>query len=217
MMKTLVIVAHQDDEALSSGCLILDRVRRGNQVMVVSVYGRVYDYGKITVEKSFEQEHPCFLNAKRALGYQDHLCLNLQEGEPAQVGYYTVLRGLETTLKVFNPDEVIIPSNHDLNQDHRFLHDICRIALRPVALPPKAFMILAAQAFDRSHVQPNWFLAHSNKDMDSKLAAIACYEKEARVYPHPRSPLKIRAQHEVWGGQCHAGLAEAYELILHRA
>lgn len=216
-MKTLVIVAHQDDESLSCGCLIYHRVNTGHHVKVLSLYGRVYDFGRQTTEETFDSEFADFKRAQQVLGFQTFGSHNLKEGEPSQVGYYKVLEIIEKELSTFEPTEVIIPSFHDLNQDHVFLNHACRVALRAGNLPLRnQFRVLEAFAFDRMATQPNWFLSHSQKTMDIKLEAIRSYRRESREYPHLRSPLKIRAQHEVWGGMAGTGLAEGYKLILSR-
>jgi LmbE family N-acetylglucosaminyl deacetylase len=215
-MKTLVIATHQDDESLSCGCLIYSRVIGGHQVKVLSIYGRVYDYGRQNTDSTFELECSDFRRAQQILGFQTYECHNLNEGEPSQVGYYKVLEIIEKELKAFEPDEVIVPSFHDLNQDHVFLNHACRIALRAGNLPFKPFRVLEAFAFDRKSTHPNWFLSHSQKAMGIKIEAVNSYRREAREYPHVRSPLKIRAQHEVWGGMAGVGLAEGYNLLMFR-
>ena len=216
MTKTLIIVAHQDDEALSCGCLIVDRVLRGHEVHVLTVYGRVYDYGRVSVDSSVDEQTVAFDEAKSILGYHHAQTGNLKEGEPGQVGYYQALELIESSLKGFTPSEIVIPSFHDLNQDHVFLNHACRIALRAGNLPRGPVRVLEAFAFDRTTTHPNWFLSHSDKTLERKLDAVAAYKTEVRPYPHPRSAIKIRAQHEVWGGMCGTALAEGYKLVLER-
>jgi hypothetical protein len=49
--------------------------------------------------------------------------------------------------------------------------------------------------------------------LEMKIAAMACYQTESRVFPHPRSPEALRAVATRWGSVagCHA--AEAFELV----
>lgn len=212
-MKTLVIVPHLDDEALSCGALIHRRVAaQAGLVMVLAVYGRVYDYGRINHDS---EELSDFYEAKKVLGYQYHEALMLPEGEPAQVGYYKTLEAVEKALGWFHPDEVVVPSPLDLNQDHRFLSEVMRIALRPANLFDVR-RVLEFRAFDSQLSEPNYFVPFQDETMAVKMAAIAKYRREARAGNHPRSPENIDAFHRVCGSKCGAKYAEAYTVRLER-
>lgn len=214
--RTLIIVAHQDDEALSCGVFIPERVSRGRLVRVVTIFGRVYDYGKITEGDSFAEQYDFFLQSQSILGFHEHLCYNLPEGEPNRHSYYALLEIIEAELKSFQPTEVIIPSAHDLNQDHRLLNEVCRIALRPGEQSKGIVRIMECLAFDSTKTHPNFFIQHDEVSMDKKLEAVAAYKTEIKGFRHPRNVAKIRAQHAVWGGLCYSNLAEAFNLIYHR-
>ena len=119
-MRTLIVAAHMDDEALSCGGLIQTRIKQGYDVHVMVPYGRSYSYGKMYgVDQVKERAN--FSAAKEVLGYKKAYLPGLREGEPYQVGYYVILKHLEKYLKAYPFDEVVIPSDRDLNQDHRFL------------------------------------------------------------------------------------------------
>ena len=59
--------------------------------------------------------------------------------------------------------------------------------------------------------RPNVFVDVAGT-LQVKLDAMACYDTEARTFPHPRSPEALRATALRWGSVagCHA--AEAFEL-----
>lgn len=212
--RTLVIVAHMDDEALSCGALIQRRVALGLAVRVVALSGRVYAYGKVSEEESFSAEYEDFKKSCQILGVppEEVTTFNRKEGEPYSLGYYDPLQIVERLLADFQPDEVIIPSANDLNQDHRHYADVCRIALRPANLGGVS-SILAARAFDSILTEPTYFVPFDRAALSVKLQAVAAYRNEVRTLPHPRAPENIEAYHRVMGAKAGVEFAEAYDLI----
>ncbi|ANY18929.1 hypothetical protein A6F68_00394 [Tsuneonella dongtanensis] len=49
--------------------------------------------------------------------------------------------------------------------------------------------------------------------LDTKLAALACYRKVMRPFPHPRSEEAIRGLAAVRGAECGLGHAEAFQTV----
>jgi LmbE family N-acetylglucosaminyl deacetylase len=209
-MKTFVIAPHLDDEAISCGGLIQARIAAGGTVYVLAIYGRKYDYGMEDQRAADAAETEDFLHSCAILGCTGCYVL-LPEGEPHQVGYYKVLFEIERALKGFDPDEVICPAHDDLNQDHRFLHHVVGIALRPVNLGSVS-RVLEFFALDGSVRQPNYFVPLTSNQGHTKLDAIAAYRREARGGTSPRAPTNVMAQMQVWGAACGSPLAEAYRL-----
>jgi len=212
MKKTLLLLSHQDDEVLSCGGLLLNR-QDDNEVLVVTMFNRKYNYGKGL--QGEEEETQAFLAAKKLLGYDHHLTLSLAEGEPHLHHYYDLLELIEAQLRVFDPDEVVIHSEHDTNQDHRFMAELCRIALRPANLGSVS-TILACRGLEGTYPRANHFEYMLKEDLDTKLAAMQCYKRESREGNHPRSPQNIEAYHRLVGASCGYEFAEPYDLIMQR-
>jgi N-acetylglucosamine malate deacetylase 1 len=197
-MKTLVVAPHLDDEAVSCGGLILDRVAKGGKVHVLALHGRFYGPASSKDQRASDmREADDFEMSLKVLGCTGRPCF-LTEGEPGNVGFYTPLRYIESALKEFGPDEVVIPGETDLNQDHRHIHHLCGIALRPVNLGAVR-RILAFTALDGRPSTPNYFVTMSLVDLDRKLCAINCYRRERREVPSPRAEANVVAQSKVWG------------------
>lgn len=216
-MKTLVIAPHMDDEALSCGALICSRIADGDHVSVLVMSGRVYDYGKVGVNESFGEQSECCYNATSVMGVEgcNVFMVNMDEGEPAKVGYYKALYNVESALKEIDPDEVIVPSFNDLNQDHRHYADVCRIALRAGNLG-NVKRVLAMRAFDSVLAEPSYYLAFGEEILRQKVRAIECYHTEAREVPHPRALKNIEAYHRVMGAKAGSEFAEPYDVIFWR-
>lgn len=211
--RTLIFAAHMDDEALSAGGLIQDRVARGWPVHVVFLSGRVYDYGRESEAGSADAEREDCRASCGILGVTTMNVHLLPEGEPGKLGYYTPLEVIERELAEFRPTEVLVPSLNDLNQDHRHYAEVCRIALRPANLGTVR-RILAMQAFDQTLHEPDFFVPMSSAMLTTKLAAVAAYRRESRTGNHPRSPSNIEAMHRIWGSKVDTEFAEAYDLLL---
>ena len=212
-MKTLIIAPHMDDEAISCGGLIVRRCEMGGTVRVLAIHGR--HYGPVGEnEQAFsdgKEVHDFFLSLGK-LGASGSALL-LREGEPAIHGFYDLLGPIEAELKTFQPDEIVIPSADDLNQDHRHLNHVCKIALRPMNLLGTG-KVLEFAALDGVVRKTNYFVTLTRGELDQKLSAINCYRRERRSLPSPRAPENVEAQARVWGAACGHEFAEAYVLHL---
>jgi LmbE family N-acetylglucosaminyl deacetylase len=60
--------------------------------------------------------------------------------------------------------------------------------------------------------RPNVFV-DVTRTLEAKIAAMECYDTEARTFPHPRSPQALRATAVRWGSVAGCGAAEAFELV----
>ncbi len=108
----------------------------------------------------------------------------------------------------------------DLNVDHGVIHRAVLTATRPIAGQPVrdiyAFEVPSSTewAFQRIEpaFRPNVFVDISGT-IEAKIAAMECYESEARAFPHPRSPEALRAIATRWGSVVGCAAAEAFELV----
>lgn len=213
-MKTLCILAHADDEVLSCGGLIRQRVDAGHRVHVMEFFGRTYNYGH--GDQHWKEQQEDRRKAQQILGYQVLFDGCAREGEPHTHSYYHFLDMVESVLHSYEPDEVVVHAPVDLNQDHRWLAEICRIALRPANLGSVKRILQCFGVDGRLDSSVNFYLPLTESQMQVKLLAMACYQRESRVDPHPRSPENLRAYHRLVGSQCGELYAEPYALLLHK-
>ena len=217
-MRTLVIAPHMDDEVLGAGGLIRKRVCCGDEVMVMAVFGRKYPPMPGGNEEVVKRQRYHMEHAAQALGYKTSLALELEEGEPAKVGHYRLLDQIENTLRQFEPDEVVIPGRDDLNQDHRHLNEVCRIALRAgnrnhdKQTPIRRVLEMIGHDL-LLHPQVNYAVALTPQIVDTVIKAWSCYTDEQRAHPHPRSKSHMISRYQYWGGQFGYELAEPYRLL----
>lgn len=209
-INCMAIVAHPDDECLSAGGYIQSRIASGAIVVVLCVFGRVYNYGE--GEQYAEAQQYAFRKACKVLGASASQCLDLPEGEPNKQSYYTVLKYLEIALNGIRPEEVVIHDNQDRNQDHRWLHEVCQIALRPWA-NPRLKLVLGMQSPDGMPKVTNYYVPVAESQHKTQMLALESYAQETRDGAHPRSPVNLDAWQRVHGSYCNEVRAEPFRLI----
>ena len=219
MKKTLFVLAHQDDEALSCGALILSRLSHGGEVSLLTLFSRKYHYG--SGNQYGQEQMDAYYSSIRELtplGSRELEArfLGFEEGEPFKQRYYEVLEAIESKLTEYQPDSVVIPCMSDMNQDHRWLGDCSRIALRPSNLGTVQQVLVSYGLDGRLGAEMNWFLPVSLDMLEQKLRAVSCYERESRKVPHSRSRENLIAYHRLAGSLCGEEYAEPYTLLMQR-
>lgn len=204
-----LILAHQDDECLSTAGLVLNRIAAGKRVSLVTVFGRNYNYG---VGPQHEQEQfDAWEKSCDILGIEDRLFLDLEEGEPQKQEHYVVLQHLENALSQWKPREVVIHDEQDRNQDHTWLSGICKIALRPWA-NPQIQRVLMCMSPDGRPKDTNYYVPMTESAHRTQVSAIESYARELRYSPHPRSLANVDAWQKQCGSNCSEHRAEPYRL-----
>lgn len=209
-MRCLVIVAHMDDEALSTGGYIQTRVAQGWEVRCLTVFGRTYNYGD--GDQGVKERLQGYAESCGVLGVSSFGSFEFPEGEPNSIEFYSVLRRLEDEILRMAPQEVVVPDCQDRNQDHKFLHTLSQLSLRPWAVP-SVRRILGCQSPDGMSKDVNYFIPLSPAQVDTKWEAMACYPSEVRFGSHPRSRVSLEAWHRMYGAQCGVDFAEPYRLL----
>lgn len=217
--RLLVIASHRDDEALSCGGLILNTLRDSSAVVkVATMHNRTY-YGNEDPEQDALldlRDKNWFRKAANLLGYQFDNHHGLKEGEPNSLSMIEAIHAVEWEIDSFKPTIMAIPGPRDLNQDHRFDHEVCKIALRPATLMkhPQLTKVLMWRAFDSPPHPAQHYEVMTEMHQHLKQQAIAVYESEAREVPHPRSLTSIASHATYYGSQVGRFSAEPYDVHL---
>lgn len=207
MGNTLLILAHQDDECLSTGLYIQSQIKHCRTTHLLTVFGRTYGYGHGD-QHEYENEQ-AYIRSCNTLGLVSTRWLGLKEGEPGSQSYYLVLQALEHTLEVLQPSEVVIHDDQDRNQDHRWLSEVSKIALRPWAFPCVR-RVLMCQSPDGLPKITNHYVRGTEKFWNQQVLAVQSYALESREGTHPRSIQNLDAWQHVHGSYCAADRAEPY-------
>ena len=131
-----------------------------------------------------------------------------------------VVKIVESLVERLQPEVIYTHHAGDLNVDHGVIHRAVLTATRPVTGQPVreiyAFEVASSTewAFQRIEpaFRPNVFV-DITRTIEAKIAAMECYETEARKFPHPRSPEALRALATRWGSVVGCAAAEAFELV----
>jgi LmbE family N-acetylglucosaminyl deacetylase len=158
--------------------------------------------------------------AAAKVGAKDLVLFKLPDNRLDTVPLLEVVKLLESLIEKLKPEVIYTHHPADLNVDHGVVHRAVLTATRPTDGQPVrdiyAFEVPSSTewGFYRQEpaFRPNVFVDVSGT-LEAKIAAFACYDTEARKFPHPRSAEALRAIAQRWGSVvgCHA--AEAFELV----
>lgn len=216
-MDVLVIAPHMDDEVLGPGATVARHVQQGDHVTVCITCNRAYD--REYDEDAIAQEKDCTRRARKVLGYDDLRFLDLPD-ERVDDRFQDLLDGLEETVGTAQPEVTYVPYAGDLHQDHRTVAHGANIALRAHAAPSVrrvlAYEVPSAteQTFPDADegFTPNVYVDVADQ-FETKLDAMAEYERESRDFPHPRSPQMLTARARKRGAEAGMEAAEAFTLL----
>jgi LmbE family N-acetylglucosaminyl deacetylase len=222
-MKIMVIAAHPDDEVLGCGGTIARLVREGHQVFIAILgEGITSRYAKRDhADQSLLQAlHARSKKVAELLGAKDLFMYSLPDNRFDTVPLLDVVKIIEDLIGNLAPDVIYTHHSGDLNVDHVIVHRAVLTATRPMqgqsvreiyAFEVPSSTEWAFQCYEPVF-RPNVFVDIS-ETLDLKVRALAQYETEVRVFPHPRSPEAITVIARRWGSVVGCDAAEAFQLI----
>jgi LmbE family N-acetylglucosaminyl deacetylase len=210
--RVLVIGAHPDDELLGCGGTVALHTRAGDDVTsIVVCEGESLRYGPGGVG---QVEH--VMRAATTLGVRDVRQLGFADQRLDTLTLTDIITPLEDAVREVQPDVVYCQYGGDVNRDHQILFQAILVATRPTAKSIQAVYAFDTAsstewAYPRSFTPDTW--VDISDTLDTKLAAMACYESEIRDYPHPRSLGALRNRAKAWGNQHCLDAAEVFMTI----
>jgi LmbE family N-acetylglucosaminyl deacetylase len=222
-MRVLAIAPHADDETLGMGGTIARLVREGHDVHVALMTGA----GKngehpFLPKEGFETVRREFHQALDVLGVQEKILCDLPavlvEKEPIHVVNDVTKKVVERVA----PERLYLPFPYDLHRDHRELFYSFSVHARAyLTLGQNIKEIYCYETPSETHLSAPYlepaFTPNAYVDisafLDTKLAALKCYESQAQAAPLPRSPVAIEALARLRGSQVGVAAAEAFVLI----
>jgi LmbE family N-acetylglucosaminyl deacetylase len=223
-MTVLVIAAHPDDEVLGCGGTVARFAADGCDVHIAILgegisarHGRRDDAASVDLQKLKADAQA----AAAALGARSVSFGGLPDNRFDEVALLDVVKQVEAWVGAFRPDAIYTHHPGDLNIDHGVAFRAVLTATRPgasaVDVPDVyAFEVPSSTewAFQRIEpaFRPNVFV-EIGAGLETKIAAMQCYQSERREAPHPRSPEMLRAVAARWGAVAGMAAAEAFELI----
>ena len=208
----LIVASHMDDEVISCGGTIAKHVVDGDFVTVCVIANRAYGH-QYNGEEIKEEIDDC-LSAQKVLGYQKFLYLG-QKDECLDHSLITVITDLEKAVADTKPTVVYLPWSGDFNQDHRAVFGAIMVVCRPYA-PHRVNTLIAYESMSTSPVHAP-FIPSLYVDIglyiEKKIQALKCYRREAREWPHPRSPEGIMVLAKRRGSEIGLEEAESFMVI----
>lgn len=207
--KIVVIAAHPDDELLGCGGTIALHARAGDHVTAVIVCeGESLRYaGKDVGQRNHMKR------AAEELGIEDIQMLGFNDQRLDTVTLTEIITPLERILRELRPSIIYCQYGGDLNRDHQLVFQSLLVASRPgeeYIETIYAFDTASSTewAYPRTFIPDTWVDISST--LETKLAAMSCYESEVRSYPHPRSLEALKYRAKAWGNQCCLDAAEVF-------
>lgn len=219
--RSLIVVAHPDDEVLGAGGLAA--WSNGRQLPVRACILSGGASARHHRPSNLELMHDTH-KAASILGMEDPILGDFPNIQMNIVPHLDLVQFVEAAIRNFRATHVWTHHPADLNDDHRQVSAACQAACRQHLRQPEAPTIHSLSymevlsstdwAFPSSNpFQPNAFLALDESHIEHKIRALAAYRSVMRPRPHPRNPETLSALALVRGSQAGHPYAEAYELV----
>jgi LmbE family N-acetylglucosaminyl deacetylase len=217
-MRTLIVVAHPDDECLGAGATIRRLTREGNPVAVATMANQAAARANLSSTLAEEQQR-----AFAVLGVEKGYAADFPNIKTNTVPHLDMVKFAESCIVDFEPELIITHSPAETNIDHAIVSDTVRAAVRypqrnENAAPIKQvwYMECASSTewcIDSSvrRFTPNLFVEVGQEGLDKKLQALSLYAGVMRPYPHPRSDEALRGLAAWRGAQAGCMYAEAFD------
>lgn len=220
-MRVLAVAAHPDDEVLGAGATLARHAREGHTVDVILCAPgfRSRDRTADEIAQLLKLKDDA-REAARRLGARPPSFLDFPANAMDSVPLIDVVKRLEAALAELKPEVVYTHHPGDLNVDHQLTARATLTACRP--LPGSAVRAIYAwetlsstewaPASLSAPFLPNYFV-DVEATLGAKLNALACYERELRPYPHPRSAEAVRHLAGLRGAAAGLIAAEAFATL----
>jgi len=222
-MSVLVVAAHPDDEILGCGGTMTRLAREGHEVRIAILAEGMssrYAHREDADQLQLQHLHARAQQAADKVGAKELVLCKLPDNRLDTVPLLDVVKTVEDLVARFRPETIYTHHPGDLNVDHGVIHRAVLTATRPVSgqcvRDLYAFEVPSSTewAFQRLEpsFRPNVFVDVADS-LETKIAALGCYDTEIRKFPHPRSAEALRAIATRWGSVVGLQAVEAFELI----
>jgi LmbE family N-acetylglucosaminyl deacetylase len=219
----LVVAAHPDDEILGCGGTMTRLAGEGHDVRIAILAEGMssrYKNRADTDQHQLQHLHDRAQRAANKVGAKELVLCKLPDNRLDTIPLLDIVKTVEDLVARFRPHTIYTHHPGDLNVDHGIVHRAVLTATRPIEKQSVreiyAFEVPSSTewAFQRIEptFRPNVFVDIANS-LNTKIAAMACYDTEARAFPHPRSAEALRAIATRWGSVVGLRAVEAFELI----
>lgn len=222
-MTVLVVAAHPDDEILGCGGTMARLAREGQDVKIAIMAEGLTSRNPQraqTGRQELDHLHSRAQMAGKKVGASEIVLCQLPDNRLDTVPLLDVVKLVEGLIERFRPEVIYTHHPGDLNIDHGVVYRAVLTATRPMVgqcvREVYSFEVPSSTewAFQRIDpaFRPNVFVDIA-ETLETKVAALACYDTETRPFPHPRSAEALRAIAARWGSVAGFQAAEAFEVV----
>ena len=215
--RILVIAPHPDDETLGAGGTIAKHAAKGDEVSVLTVSGHLPPlYELEDYEKTVAEAHKAYEILGVANSQFAELPATMLGDRPVHELNGIVLSAVEKA----KPHIVLCPYL-DRHVDHRLVFDAAMVATRPLGVGRDIEIVAAYETLSETHWNaphiepgfvPNWVVDITD-NMETKRAALSCYQSQITPDPGPRSIEAVEALAKFRGTQAGFAFGEGMHII----
>ncbi|MBK8190667.1 MAG: PIG-L family deacetylase [Vampirovibrionales bacterium] len=223
MSRVLALVAHPDDEILGVGGALARHAKRRDEVFVAilaeGVTSRVLSSERASCGEALSALARAARAANDILGVQELVLGDFADNRMDERPRLDVIRFVEGLFQRFQPDIVYTHAAHDVNIDHRRVHEATVTACRPLpGCCVKRLLFFETPSSTEwrppasaTPFAPDWFVDIS-ETLSQKLEALSAYACEMRPWPHARSLEAVTHLARWRGASVGVDAAEAFVL-----
>ena len=215
--RILVVAPHPDDETLGLGGTIAKFAARGDEVFVLMVSGHLPPlYNLENYEKTVAEAYLAF----NILGVSSSEFLEIPATMISDQPLHILNGRISQIVNDFKPNIVFCPYP-DRHVDHRLVFDSVMVATRPIGIGRDIEIVATYETLSETHwnaphiepnFTPNWVIDISEY-IDTKLAALKCYDSQISDFPGPRSIEAVESLAKFRGTQAGFGYGEGFHIV----
>lgn len=215
MGRTLIVVAHPDDEVLGCGASMARWSQSGESIRVVVLADGVSS--RSVQHESIDDRRSAAVAALEKLGVSDLSLHDFPDQQLDTIPLLTLAGVVSQEVKEYAPHTVVTHSMRDLNLDHRLVAEATLVACRPEPQISVQRLLhcevpsATGWRFGDETFRPSLWV-DVTQTVSLKRKALECYGDEIREWPHARSLPAIEALMKWRGASVGMEAAEAFEI-----
>ena len=220
--KILNLAAHQDDEVLGCGGLIVKAIKNKAKVKLLTLSDGVssrfnnFSLKNPEIINSIKKRTNEAIKAQKILGIKDFFFGKFPDNRLDHVPLLDIIKMIEFHVKKFKPNMVLTHNQYETNIDHKIAYKATEVISRPT----KKNTIKKVYSFEipcsvnwtfNKKFNPTTYI-NIQKEFNKKIKAWNCYASEAQPFPFPRSAKALKVLAMYRGMQSGLIMAEAFRL-----
>src|SRR5260370_4770332 len=212
-----------EDEILGCGATMTRLAREGHEVRIAIIAEGMssrYAHREEADQQQLRHLHTRAQQAADMVGAKELVLCKLPDNRLDTVPLLDVVRTVEELVERFRPETIYTHHPGDLNVDHGAVHRAVLTATRPVSGQcvgeVYAFQVPSSTDGAFQHIEPSFrpnVFVDVAESLETKIAALRCYDTETPTFPHPRSAEALRAIATRWGSVVGLQAVEGFGLI----